>query len=284
MAKSIISEVNDELTSLRSKINDFQSITLYLDNAKNVAKDSIDSIKNTDKSLQNRVDELKDTYEAFLLLEETVSELISKISDINFPDRLDNIETKVTDTIKHLDDTKKETLIELKSASETIISADFQGQFSKLNKEIEKSVNSSQKLADKIEDQKLPKKIDELEKGVTEHLKNSIEKLEKVTNKIAENVLKTVQDLNLPLRIDKLDTTISSILTGVQQVQNRIESLENNIKDKLIELQTKQVEELSSIKNLFFKKIKRQSILSGINLFLLLCVITLIIILNFWVQ
>ncbi len=72
--------------------------------------------------------------------------------------------------------------------------------------------------------------------------------LKKNTKQIAEDSAKSIFDLNLPIRIDKLDANIAGILSAIQNVQNRIESVDRNIGDKFRETSEKQKAILNEFK------------------------------------
>ncbi len=247
MANPIVQQINTELEALKNKLSEFKSTVTYLNNAKENVTGAIETLNGSEKHFDKKVEELKNTYNSFIKLTDTVSEVISKIDTINFPERLDSIEATVQETIKQLDDIKKETLEELQKASEAISKADFDGKFDNLQKEISVSVKSNNELSEAIEKQKLGEKIEEFERVVSKRIHESYKEVTKNTNEIATNTAKTIQDLNLPIRIDKLDANISGILTAIQNVQGRLDIVERNIGDKLKDTADKQAVLLSDL-------------------------------------
>jgi ABC-type transporter Mla subunit MlaD len=247
MANPIVQQINTELEALKNKLSEFKTTVTYLNNAKENVTGAIETLNGSEKHFDKKVEELKSTYNSFIKLTDTVSEVISKIDTINFPERLDSIEATVQETIKQLDDIKKETLEELQKASEAISKADFEGKFDNLQKEISVSVKSNNELSEAIEKQKLGEKIEEFERLISKRIHESYKEVTKNTNEIATNTAKTIQDLNLPIRIDKLDANISGILTAIQNVQGRLDIVERNIGDKLKDTADKQAVLLSDL-------------------------------------
>jgi prefoldin subunit 5 len=229
LANPIIEKINSELSELSQQLDQFKKTVDYLDGAKAEVQKSIHTVNHAEAHFNKKVLELKSTYESFIKLNDSVIKVISKIDTINFPERLNNIEKTVKETIAYLNETKNATLEELQKASEIIVKADFDGRFKKLQKNIESSVISNEALANMIERQKLPERIDGFEKNVTKKLESSFIELQKNTNQIATLTAKSILDLNLPVRMDKLDANIAGILSAIQNVQGRIESLERNI-------------------------------------------------------
>jgi len=115
-----------------------------------------------------------------------------------------------------------------------------------LQNTIEDSVKSNEALANTIERQKLPEKIDGFEKRIKKKLELSFTELQKNTKQIATETAKSILDLNLSVRIDKLDANIAGIISAIQNVQGRIESVERNIIDKLKEANEKQAVSMSN--------------------------------------
>jgi ABC-type transporter Mla subunit MlaD len=247
MANPIVQQINTELEALKNKLSEFKSTVTYLNNAKENVNGAIETLNGSEKHFDKKVEELKSTYNSFIKLTDTVSEVISKIDKINFPERLDSIEATVQETIKQLDDIKKKTLEELQKASEAISKADFDGKFDNLQKEISVSVKSNNELSEAIEKQKIGEKIEEFERLISKRIHESYKEVTKNTNEIATNTAKTIQDLNLPIRIDKLDANISGILTAIQNVQGRLDIVERNIGDKLKDTADKQAVLLSDL-------------------------------------
>lgn len=255
MANPVIQQINAELNSLQKELEQFKTTVEYLNGAKTVVKDAVIKVNHSEAHFNQKVEELKNTYTAFIKLTDSVSAAVSKIDTINFPERLDSIEKTVKETISYLNETRKATLDELQKASEIITKADFDGRFKKLQSSIDASVKSNDDLAKSIEKQKLPEKIDSLEKNIAKKLDNSLADLQKNTKQIAIETAKSIHDLNLPIRMDKLDANIAGILTAIQNVQSRIESVERNIGEKLKDATDKQTSTLSAFQDKILQSI-----------------------------
>lgn len=266
MANTIIVQINTELEALKNKLSEFKSTVTYLNNAKENLTGAIETLNGSEKHFDKKVEELKSTYNSFINLTDTVSAVISKIDTINFPERLDSIEATVQETIKQLDDIKKQTLEELQKASEAISKADFDGKFDNLQKEISVSVKSNNELSEAIEKQKIGEKIEEFERLISKRIHESYKEVTKNTNEIATNTAKIIQDLNLPIRIDKLDATISGILTAIQNVQGRLDIVERNVGDKLKDSVDKQTDLISDLRKEMNSIAKKQQTYTFITL------------------
>ena len=277
MANPIVQQINTELEALKNKLSEFKSTVTYLNKAKENVTGAIETLNSSEKHFDKKVEELKSTYNSFIKLTDTVSAVISKIDTINFPERLDSIEASVQETIKQLDDIKKETLEELQKASAAISKADFDGKFDNLQKEISVSVKSNNELSEAIEKQKLGEKIEEFERLISKRIHESYKEVTKNTNEIATNTAKIIQDLNLPIRIDKLDANISGILTAVQNVQGRLDIVERNIGDKLKDTVDKQAGLLSDLRKDMNAVAKKQQTNTYITWGIIIIVMTLVI-------
>jgi chromosome segregation ATPase len=269
MANPIVEQINTELAALQKELSQFKETVDYLNDAKAAVKDAVIKVNHSEAHFNSKVEELKKTYNSFINLSESVSEVIKKIDTVNFPDRLDSIEKTVKETISYLNETRKATLEELQSASEIITKADFEGRFKKLQTTIDSSVKSNEDLAKSIESQKLPekieafeknisKKLEVIEKKISEELNEAIVELEENTEKIANDTAKAIYDLNLPNRLEKLDANIAGIMAAIQAIQSRLDNLERNLSDKIRDLLDKHKEEMQSIKSLMTISAKKQ--------------------------
>lgn len=246
MANPIVQQITAELETLQKELGQFKATVEYLNGAKTHVSEAVQTVNQAETNFKIKIEELKNTYNSIISLSDSVTQIIAKIDTINFPERLDNIEKSVKETIANLNETKNVTIGELQKASEIITKADFDGRFTKLQDAIEISVSTNEALANSIEKQNLPGKIDDFGKNINNKLEASIVDLKNRTNQIAAETAKSIHDLNLPIRIDKLDATISGILAAIQNVQGRIESFERNIGDKLNEANENQSATLSN--------------------------------------
>jgi ABC-type transporter Mla subunit MlaD len=233
MANPIVQQINAELTELQKELAKFKDTVDYLNGAKSAVKDAVVKVNHSEAHFNKKVEELKSTYNSIIGLSESVSSVMNKLDTINFPERLDNIEKTVKLTIVSLDETKKQTISEVQKASETIIKADFDNKFKELRDVVNEAVKSSDKLSSTIEKQQLGEKVSEFEKGISKRIQESYKEIEKNTKQISTDSAKVISDLNLPIRIDKLDANIAGILTAIQNLQGRLDLVERNFSDKL---------------------------------------------------
>jgi chromosome segregation ATPase len=269
MANPIVEQINTELNSLQKELEQFKETVSYLNNAKKVVKDAVLKVNHSEAHLNDKVEDLKKTYDSFIKLNEAISAIIAKIDTVNFPDRLDSIEKTVKETTTILNNTRKETIDELQKAAQVITKADFDGRFKKLQSTIDVSVNSSGDIVKSIEKQKYQEKIDkfenniirklnDVEKSIGDTLDEAINELEENTEKIAKETAKSIHSLNLPTRIDKLDANIAGIMAAIQSIQSRLDNVERNISDKMRDLSDKQKEEMQSMKSFMNASAKKQ--------------------------
>ena len=92
----------------------------------------------------------------------------------------------------------------------------------------------------------IEQKIEEFERLVSKRIHESFKETTRNTNQIATDTLKAIQDLNLPIRLDKLDANISGIPTIIQNVQSSLDNIETTIGDKLKDSSDKQAVFLSA--------------------------------------
>lgn len=260
MANAVVQQINAEMEELQKQLSQFKSSVEYLNNAKSQVSKAVDAVNRAEDNFNHQVKELKDTYNSFIQLSDAVGAVIQKIDTVNFPERLDNIQATVKDTIKNLNEIKEATITEVQKAANAITQADFDGRFSKLQSGIDTSVKSNQELADGIHKMKIPEKIDEFEKTVTKRISESYKEIEKNTRQIADDTSKVILNLNLPVRIDKLDANIAGISSAIQNVQGRLDLVESNVKDRLRESSDKQVQALNTFQDKIMNALEKQNL------------------------
>jgi len=236
MANPIVQQISAELENLHKELGQFKSTVDYLNGAKGHVNEAVQSVNQAEVHFNKKIDELKATYNAFIQLTDAVAKVLIKVETINFPERLDSIEKTVLNTITILNDTKNSTIEELQKASEIITKADFDGRFKKLQAAVDVSVNSNNYLADSIKKQNIPEKINSFEKEVRNDLNSSITTLNRIIKQFAADETKSIQDLNIPTRMDKLDANVSGLISAIQNVQSRMDNVERNLTDRLKDL------------------------------------------------
>ena len=257
MANTVVQQINSELENLQKELIRFKPTVDYLNDAKANVNSAVNALNKGERDFHKKVAELQNTYESFIQLSDSVSGILNKIDSIDFPERLSNIETSVTETISILEASKEATLTELQKASEVITKADFAGKFSDLNSIIEKSVDYNKNLAIAIQQQKLPERINSLSQSVSNTIANSFKEVEQNTEKIANSTAKSITDLNLPFRFEKLDANVAGILAAVQNTQTRLENIERNLSDKIKDASAKQGSAITTLQNQLLDKLTK---------------------------
>jgi prefoldin subunit 5 len=239
MANPIVQQINAELKELQGQLSTFYSNVEYLTNARESVKDAVIKVNHAEAHFNKKVTELKVAYDSIIRLKGDLELMFEKIDSVDFPSRLTAIENAVNSTVTSLDDTKAKTINELQIASKTILDADFKGGFNKL-----------QSLVDEVikENRKLSQELKVFEEEVTNSIKESSKEFEKNTKRISIETAKTISDLNIPIRIDKLDINISGVLTGIQNLQGRLDLVERNFSERIKESSDRQKLELSDLK------------------------------------
>ena len=123
-----------------------------------------------------------------------------------------------TDNINENLNELEEELNKLNSASELI---------SKAKDTAEKNIIETKDIISKL--------VKSSEKTLDKTVKES-KQLAKVSKELAKNVellVGRLDNVDFPVRLDKIDTSVASINVGVQNIQGRVDLLENNLKNDL---------------------------------------------------
>ena len=262
MANTVVQQINAEMEELQKQLSQFKSSVEYLNNAKTNVTKAVDAVHKAEENFNQRAEELMGAYHSLLRLGDAVGGLIQKIDTVNFPERLDNIQSTIGGTFRILNEVKDATINEVRKAADAITKADFEGKFSNLQNEIDSSVKSNQAISDRLENMKIPERIDAFEITISNRVSEGYKEIEKNTRQIADTTGRAILDLNLPIRIDKLDANIAGILSSIQNVQGRLDLVEGNLKEKMIEAREKQTQSLTAFQEKIVKDLENINHLS----------------------
>ena len=153
----------------------------------------------------------------------------------------------------------EEELTKIKSASEMIDDA---------KETTKKTVNETKEIMSEL--------IEKTEKATDSAIKES-KKLNKAAEKLLNMVttlMEKLDNVDFPTRLDKLDSTVSGINSGIQNILSRFDSIERNIKDEIQDKITASQKELENTIEIVENKLARAQ---KINLYLLLGILIIII-------
>ncbi len=115
-----------------------------------------------------------------------------------------------------------------------------------ISKDIQDSTNRWKDL-----DENITKSFKEVEKEVKDFLEEY-----KFLSLETEKLVNKIDKVDFPARLDKLDSTVSSINLGMQNTQQRLGDIERNIKDDLTAKQKELTARIESIENVTKQRIE----------------------------
>ncbi|MEI6949939.1 hypothetical protein V9K67_22320 [Paraflavisolibacter sp. H34] len=267
MATNVLSQLTEELSLLEQELADFKTAVGYLKGAKDHVKTAVEAVNKAENYHLTNLATIEKAYAGLDKVVATIDNLNNKIETVDFPARLTSIETNLTQVVKSIDEATKTTLVQLQKASESITKADFDTKFSRLDSVVNTSITSARKAVDDTH---------KLSTAQVVKLEKSIEALESSQIKISKDQMVFFNNLNLHNRFEKLDTTITAIITTVQGIQGRLDLIERNIKDKIAEVQEQSRRELEKSVQYLQAEIKKQGNKSQTNAYIIM-VLTVII-------
>jgi len=271
MGVNILNQVSAELEELQGQLKQFKSSVEYLNSAKENVRDAVHTVHQAENFHLQKLKEIEVVYSALSSVIGMVEQLSTKIDSVNFPERLTSIDNRVGLVIKEINESSKATLEELKTASQAITKADFQGRFKKL----EELTNTSMSANRNHLDEGLLKS-----KETTEKIKGSIREMGADINMKLNEQITTLNTLNLPQRFEKLESVIAGVLSIVNSVQNRIDNMERNIADRLKDLADRQKEAQILIQTAITSATKKQQTLAYITWILIIAGIVVLYIIK----
>jgi membrane-bound lytic murein transglycosylase len=236
MPNPIVEQIQAELEKLSNELESLSSTASYLTGAKEIASLAKESLIEAEGHFKANTQELNKSLTKLTDFKAELDNLISKINAVDFPERLTSIENNVQETINFFEQTKNQTLNELKKASTAIEKADFEGKFSKLSDEINKSVKANQEILDSLEKQNLPNKITNLQKETSQSLDKSLIDFKKETEDLKEKIFADFISLNITGTIDILTTKVSDLKKEISALIKTQKEVETNLLVKSHEL------------------------------------------------
>ncbi|QNA44288.1 hypothetical protein [Lacibacter sediminis] len=230
MANVILNRLAEELTVLENELHEFKQAVTYLKEAKSNVETAVSAVANAENYHLENLTTIQEAYKAFESIYSSVASISNKIDAVDFPVRLNSIESMLNQVVNDIDVTTKSTLLELNKASETLVKADFDGKFSKLEKLLEvTAANNKSQLAEAIEQSK----------DNTEKFKGAIGQMNEELHAKFNEQIGEFKSLEIPDRFERLQSLVTGLLSVVNSTQTRIDNLERNFMDRFTEITEK---------------------------------------------
>ncbi len=222
--------------------------TILEDIKKNLLGYQLEVQKTTGDLFKN----LAEPTERFRELAKKTESLVSKIDQINFPERLDDLEKSIGDTFLEILEYNKEVNKQAEELIAEINKINFSDLFNSLKETIAETVTTitgvnnnfiseisnhlnaliaqSDNLTKSIIEIEIPDRFEKLSSLIEKSIVEIKETNFKTQSKV-ETLTNEIKDINIQHRLDKLDATIAGITQSIQSVLQRFESLERNLKE-----------------------------------------------------
>jgi exonuclease VII small subunit len=237
MANTIVQQITAELDTLQKELSQFKSTVGYLNDAKTHMAEASQTVTAAGQDFARRTAELKLAFNEVVSFKNKIEALLVKIDSVDFPERLDKIEFGFTGLLEIEEELSLQLKASITSLDDQINKIDFNKKHDELRKDVARLEKNNDQLISEIKSLDIPKKIETFKFSVNTKLENTAAELFSNTKKISEDTAKSITDLNIPVRLDKVDANIAGIMAAVQSIQSRIDNLERNILDKLKDIQ-----------------------------------------------
>lgn len=251
MATTVLNKIADELAELEQELHKFKSSVEYINSAKDSLNTAIQSVTQAENYHLEKLEKIEKAYEGHNKIVADVSLLSEKINTVDFPARLTSIDEGLADVINGIEHSTKTTLDELKKAAEVITKANFDGRFNNLNTIINNTATKTEATSTLLKNQ------NEIQ---TRDIKESFRVLKQNAEQLSQDQKSFIEKLNLPLKFEKLESSVSGIMAAIQAVQSRLDSVERNVTDKMRDLIDKQKELQTSMQANVDASVKKQQI------------------------
>lgn len=189
------------------------------------------------QDFEKRTTDLKQAFDEVVNFRKKIDDLFIKIDSVDFPERLGKIESGFTELLDIEEDLAKKLKNSVASLNAQIDKIDFNKKHEELRKDVSRIETSNSNLVREIRGLEIPQELDSLKHTVNKKMDDSIIELTKNTKKISDDTAKSILELNIPVRLEKVDANIAGIMAAIQSIQSRVDNLERNILDKLKDVQ-----------------------------------------------
>lgn len=233
MATSVINKIADELAELEQQLHKFKSSVEYINAAKESLTNAIGAVTEAENYHLQKLGKIEEVYDSHNKIVEDVKRLSESINLVDFPKRLTSIDNGLTEVINGIDRSTKTALDEVKKAAEVITKANFEGRFNNLNTVINDTANKTQAATTLFKNQN---------EITVREINESLRVTRQHAEQMAQDQRAFFEKLNLPLKFEKLENSVSGIMLTIQSVQSRLDSVERNISDRLKDITDRQKE------------------------------------------
>lgn len=267
MATNIKEKIEALINEIEAKLEHLNGQVEYLERANGYVNDAIEGLNTAENNYDQKTKDLNNAHDKLKELSAANEDLINKIEYIDFPERLTNIENSNKELSDYLEKNINQTLETVKNASDNIVKADFDKKFSQLNSLIDNSVKKNKEQVDAVLKLNLPQKIEKLSNDVIKQLHTLIENLTKLVNSGNNDILKRINEKNIPENFAKNYESINSVKKSVENLNEKlihnhkelldgINGLENYLLESIENLNTNQKTLNENLENKIISKLE----------------------------
>ncbi|NWF50788.1 MAG: hypothetical protein HXY49_09640 [Ignavibacteriaceae bacterium] len=252
-------KIHEELSKLESELQALDKAVKHISKAEEISSVSVESVKELKAKIESSIERLIKDYE-------------NKLNDLT--KGLEELKNTASDLFS----TNKKLNNNFKIYIDYIDKIDFP---QRLDSIFTKILNTEAVVTNIFNDIESQNEI--LIKQFNEINSNLFDKIDNLNNSVL-SLDHTIKDINIPQRMDKLDTNVAGIVLSTQNILTRVESVEANIKQEIdriksdLSLKTDRIEQRSVeiIKNLekYFNLLKKGN---KTNLYFIISTVILII-------
>lgn len=245
----ISKQVESELENMKGHLTALKANSAYMNDAKTHISTAVKALKVGEDGFNSKLEELSKLLSTIDSLKEYTTELSDKVDGVDFPERLSSIESEVKRSVKEIEANRKVTVRELEVLVKQVSDVDFYGNFKQLKNTVDTSAKSNSKIVEIIEKQDLPKKMDKFQTSIELLLKANLTSLELAGKKATSDTLKVVQDINFPIRMDKLDASVAGIQVAVMNIITKSDHLQRDVAEQFNKLNQQILEQNKKIQS-----------------------------------
>lgn len=223
MANKTISQIEETLNDFQKELQEFKTLIEYLNGAKDTVEIAVGTNKIAVSELVNRGEQLKHIFVGYEKLIEKSTNLSQKIDEINFPERLTQIEKSIESALSQFEGAHGSAINELKSASDILAKAEISTHLDNLRDLTERNIANNTQIVDRIEHLNLQKQIKEFEIQLSKQVTSLISELKSDTTDAISDLSENAKSMRTDFTngLSKIHTEISTTLETYAVNTNR---------------------------------------------------------------
>lgn len=240
-------KIDKELKSFQTELDKFIKLNSVLSSVENTHDSSIRTLSDSSKIFIDKAEVIAKALASMKATTGRIEILKNQIEGVDFPKRLESIETTTKEVVKSLEGANNEFKNEAEILLKKLNQVDFSKQFQIQNKYLENTESNSQMAIQTIENFKIKKtleefsnhirtdsreKLDKLEKGLLNTTKNQLELNRENIRGDVNSIYQQIQKLDIAENFGSLNFKLGGLQSAIESVNKELARNEADLRNQ----------------------------------------------------